>query len=69
MDNWHGNCHRCGTATNIHTMSMFNTELICMDCKEKEKEHPKYKDAQDADWEAIREGNRNFPGIGKPEDL
>jgi hypothetical protein len=27
------NCNRCGKETNVHMMSMFNTEEICMDCK------------------------------------
>ena len=57
-------CMRCGKETNIHMMSMFNTDEICMDCKEQEKQDPRYKHAQDADIAAIRAGNYNFKGIG-----
>jgi hypothetical protein len=50
-------------------MSMFNTENICMECKEKEEKHPKYEEAKQAEEEADRKGNYNFKGIGKPKDL
>lgn len=50
-------------------MSMFNTDRICMECKSKEKAHPAYKDAVEADHAAIRAGNYNFDGIGLPKDL
>lgn len=45
---------------------MFNTQTICMDCKDSEKQHPKYKEAQQAELEAVKAGDRNFPGIGWP---
>jgi hypothetical protein len=48
---------------------MFNTDLICLDCKQKEKEHPKYPEALTAEKEAVERGDYYFPGIGKPEDL
>jgi hypothetical protein len=58
-------CVRCGCATNGRTtMSMFNEDVICMPCKEKERNHPDYKKAVDADNEAIKGGNYNFHGIG-----
>lgn len=47
-------------------MSMFNTQTICMDCNDSEKQHPKYKEAQQAELEAVKAGNYNFPGIGWP---
>ena len=62
-------CERCGKQTNTHTMSMFNMENICMECKDKERKHPKYREAQEAERQAVRNGNYNFPGIGKPADL
>lgn len=62
-------CQRCGTETNCHTMSMFNTQDICMDCKDRETKHPDYKRASDAEIAACRSGNFNFKGIGKPADL
>ena len=36
-------CQRCGKETNTHIMSMFNTDDICTECKDKEIEHPHYK--------------------------
>jgi hypothetical protein len=45
-------------------MSMFNTDIICMDCKSRERKRPEYKTAVDADDDAIRAGNYNFKGIG-----
>lgn len=62
-------CNRCKIETRMHTMSMFNTETICLECKRKEEKHPKYKDAHNADLAEIRKGNYNFEGIGKPDDL
>ena len=58
-------CDRCGKPTNGKTiMSMFNTDVICMSCKEAERNHPDYKKAQQADIDAIKAGNYNFSGIG-----
>jgi hypothetical protein len=50
-------------------MSMFNTQDICMDCKEKETKHPDYQKANEAEIAACRAGNLNFKGVGKPADL
>lgn len=50
-------------------MSMFNTQMICIPCKDTEKQHPKYKEAEQADIEAIKNKNYNFEGIGLPYDL
>lgn len=64
------NCDRCGGETNGKTtMSMFNTDVICLGCKDTEKKHPDYKAAVDADHAAIKSGDYNFKGIGKPKDL
>ena len=62
-------CDRCNSLVNGHTMSMFNTETICLPCARIEEVHPKYKEALKADLAEIRKGNYNFRGIGKPEDL
>lgn len=62
-------CDRCGTDTGMSIMSYFNEDNICMECEEKERKHPKFKEALEADQEAIRRGDFNFPGIGKPSDL
>jgi hypothetical protein len=54
-------------------MSMFNEELICLECKKKEVEHPQYKAAKEAEAAALRTwhegGGYNYSGIGKPKDL
>lgn len=62
-------CDRCGKPTAVRIMSMFNTDMICMDCKDKEKKHPRYFEAELADRNASRQGNRHFEGIGLPTDL
>ena len=64
-------CDRCKqppiNSTTI--MSKFNTQVICTPCKEKEMKHSKYIAACKAEDQEIRNGDLNFPGIGKPEDL
>jgi len=62
-------CPRCGEDTQVISMSIFNIEMICSDCQNKEKKHEKYEEARYAEREAIKSGNYNFPGIGKPSDL
>jgi hypothetical protein len=57
-------CDRCGKETISTIVSMFNTDEICNECKEKERQEPRYKDAVAADEAAIRSGNYNFRGIG-----
>lgn len=62
-------CDRCRATASISTCSRFNTEQICMDCDEKETRHPDYERARAAEESAVRRGDYNFPGIGKPADL
>lgn len=62
-------CARCGQAMAASIVSRFNTDVICLSCEAKEKQHPGYRDAVNAEEVALRSGNRNFPGIGKPNDL
>ena len=58
-------CERCGEPlSGGHIMSVFNTDHICMVCKEEERMHPDYARARDAENEAVKNGNLNFPGIG-----
>jgi hypothetical protein len=45
-------------------MSWFNTDCICKECDEKEKAHPRYKEAKEAELEQVKKGNYNFEGIG-----
>jgi len=63
------NCDRCKKETRITTMSMFNTQDICMECLDKEKKHPKYRNAANAERLSCLLGNYNFPGVGLPSDL
>ena len=57
-------CDRCGQPANTRTMSMFNTQMICMPCKKLERENPRYQQAVEAELQAVKSGNYNFPGIG-----
>jgi hypothetical protein len=62
-------CDRCKAETLSTIMSKFNTEMICMDCKAKERAHPQYRAACDAELAQVQMGNYNFDGVGKPDDL
>ncbi len=58
-------CDRCGELLDKgRIMSMFNTQVICMKCKEQEEMRDDYKKAVDAIREEEAKGNRNFKGIG-----
>lgn len=57
-------CQRCGKETNLHIMSMFNTQEICMECKVIEENDPRYKVAKEAEYVAVKSGNYNYRGIG-----
>jgi len=57
-------CARCHKDTYVTIMSMFNTQEICMACKDSEEKRPDYGIARAADEAAIRRGNFNFKGIG-----
>ena len=57
-------CDRCkGDLTYGRTMSMFNTDCICMECAKNEKKDKDYKAAVKADMDEIKKGNYNFKGI------
>jgi hypothetical protein len=63
-------CDRCKSETKSFIMSKFNTQMICDDCKTKEKNHHMYKQACDEELRQIKEfNNMNFEGIGLPDDL
>ena len=56
-------CDRCGESTNgTTTMSVFNEDVICMDCKKEEKNDPEYGAAVEAEYEETMKGNRDFKG-------
>ena len=57
-------CDRCKKdLKDGRIMSMFSTECICPECKEKERCDPEYETARDAEIEEIKKGNYNFKGI------
>lgn len=58
-------CDRCGgSLEGGRILSMFNTDVLCMKCKDEERQRPDYKAAQEADIAEIKKGNYNFEGIG-----
>jgi hypothetical protein len=62
-------CDRCFEATNMIIMSKFNTQDLCEKCKRAEEAHPGYAKADEAEFQSVKAGERNFPGIGLPSDL
>jgi hypothetical protein len=57
-------CDRCGASLeNGRIMSVFKTDCICLECKEKEHNLPGYDEAVKADQEEIKKGNYNYKGI------
>lgn len=62
-------CDRCRQETCITQMSFFNTDTCCPDCISRERRHPEYGRARQAEEAALRAGDRNFPGIGLPPEL
>lgn len=62
-------CERCFMPGNVSRMSIFNTQMICSKCQEKEEAHPDFKKAKDAELDSVKRGDYNFPGIGLPNNL
>ncbi len=61
-------CDRCGgDLSGGRIMSMFNTDCICVKCKEKERLLPEYKVAAEAEITAVLSGETNFTGVGLPD--
>lgn len=62
-------CPRCGGPLHHFATSWFNLEQICTECLIEEKDAPNWQRAIDAENNAVRCGEHNFPGIGlTPED-
>ena len=58
------NCDRCGGSLDGgRILSMYSTECICMNCKEREKARQDYREAVQAELEEVRKGNLNYKGI------
>ncbi len=62
-------CQRCNKEAIFTMMSIFNTEMICDVCQQKERQHPMFQKARQAEQDAISKGDYNYPGIGLPGDL
>lgn len=60
-------CDRCHENTKSWKVSWFNLDNICPKCQERERKHPKFKEAHDRAIEEERKGNKNFEGIGWSE--
>ncbi len=58
-------CQRCRKETITVIMSIFNTELICLKCKEEETKYSDYKLAMKVESDEVNKGNNNFKGIEK----
>ena len=63
MKEWKGQCHRCYRETGGYTMSFLNTQLICFECDETERNHPRYREAKEAELKELKAGNRNYKGL------
>ena len=50
-------------------MSMLNTDCLCLNCKKKEKQHPQYKEAADAELAEVRQSNYNYQGLIKEQKI
>lgn len=57
-------CDRCSALFGAHTMSKFNRDVICMDCKADERLAPGYAQASAAELAAVHSGQMNYPGVG-----
>jgi hypothetical protein len=62
-------CHRCRRETVDTILSMFNRDELCLECKLCEEQHPRYDEARAAEEAAVRRGELDFPGIGRPREL
>lgn len=62
-------CDRCGgSLARGRIMSRFNTDCLCAECSEAERAIPGYREAVEAEREAVKRGDCNFEGIGLPSD-
>jgi len=60
-------CDRCFTPDiHSHTMSIFNSDIVCMTCVTIERAHPDYGYASAVEQGEVMRGNLNYPGVGWP---
>lgn len=62
-------CDRCHEPASMIQMSWFNTDVICHKCQQKEQAHPLYQHAKEEVRRHEAMGNRNWEGIGLPDEL
>lgn len=54
-------CERCGgSLEGGRTLSIFNSDIICMKCMDEERKRPNHKAALEAAISGIKKGNHNF---------
>ena len=56
-------CDRCKQPPNLVTVSYMNTDIICVECKTAEQDHPMYHVAREAKQAAFVAGEDNYPGL------
>lgn len=57
-------CARCRKRCGATMMSQYNTQIVCMSCKDAEEIREDYKFAVEAENEAMKRKDFNFKGIG-----
>lgn len=62
-------CERCRKPVDSVMMSMLNRQMVCLECKDKERKHPRYKEAAAAELAEVQRGNYNYPGLLDGEDV
>jgi hypothetical protein len=63
FDMYRDKCDRCHKPTGGTTiMSIFNLDVICMSCKEEEKQDPEYEAAVEMERQSVTSGDMNFRG-------
>lgn len=60
-------CDRCGKELVSRWLSMFNMDVICPECKEKERQRSDYNQAIDAVDAEFKKGTIDFEGVGYKE--
>lgn len=56
-------CDRCQKEMKSFTMSRMNTDHLCSECLDAEKNHPKYQEAHDIELAEVKKGNYQYPGL------
>lgn len=59
-------CDHCGRELPVRVISRFNTDTLCPECEQEERQPPDYLKVTAAELDAVRCGDLNFPGIGWP---